>query len=275
MNSWRVVPYRKYTAFENMAIDEAIFRGQQRGFSPPTLRFYGWQPPAVSLGYFQDGENEVHLAYCRESRIDIVRRPTGGRAVFHDRELTYSLIVREGTGLFSSGILDTYLIIGRCILKGLSMLGVQAEMTPQGRGSPDAGLLIHCFSVPSRYEILVNGKKVCGSAQTRSNGAFLQHGSLLLHFDPLKAVSVIAGSGDRQATFMKESVTALDEHMEGQPEPEEISRVLCRGFADVLGVTFVESGLTEAEELLRDELVKNKYGTDLWNRSGRTLVHND
>jgi len=82
VDGWRLIPYRKFSAFENMAIDEAIFRGNQLGESPPTLRFYGWDPPAISVGYFQDVEQEVDLDYCRKNRVDIVRRPTGGKAVF-------------------------------------------------------------------------------------------------------------------------------------------------------------------------------------------------
>ncbi|MBN2538425.1 MAG: lipoate--protein ligase family protein, partial [Deltaproteobacteria bacterium] len=94
MDTWRIIPFEQYDPFENMAIDEAIFRVNQRREMPPTLRFYGWKKPAVSLGYFQHAESEIQCGYCRDRDIDIVRRPTGGKAVLHGDDLTYSLVAR-------------------------------------------------------------------------------------------------------------------------------------------------------------------------------------
>jgi len=258
-----------------MAMDEAVFRCNQRGTSPPTLRFYGWIPPAVSLGYFQVLESEINVSYCRENRIDIVRRPTGGKAVFHKNDLTYSLTSREGTSLFSPGILGTYLTISRCILEGIAMMGIQAEMAETGRSSGDKGPASHCFSSPSRYEILVKGRKICGSAQTRSNGAFLQHGSLLLRFDPLREASVVtdaAAESAHQASLLEKSVTCLENHMAGPADPIRLADALKAGFEKVLQIRFVEGQLTRGEMGVRDELLQNKYHRDSWNRTGAARV---
>jgi len=271
VKSWRIIPYGTFSAFENMATDEAVFIGNQKGSSPPTLRFYGWSPPAVSLGYFQEPDSEINVDFCRENRIDIVRRPTGGRAVFHDDDLTYSLVSREDNPPFSPGILGTYLIISRCIIQGIATLGVCAEMEEKMRPAVGGGPASHCFSFPSRYELLVNGRKICGSAQTRSKGAFLQHGSLLLNFDPLKSFAVVSRSvplSEDGARRLKESVTSLGEHAGREVEPGHLAEILKTGFEQVLQIKFVEGDLTDEEKRTRDDLVENKYQTDEWNRSG-------
>ena len=270
MDGWRLIPYHKFSAFENMAIDEAIFRGNQLGESPPTLRFYGWDPPAISVGYFQDVEQEVDLDYCRKNRVDIVRRPTGGKAVFHDRELTYSFISREKEGPFTPGVLGTYLVISRCIIKGLSGLGLDAEVA-QG-GLPEERVpTAHCFSFPSRYEILIAGKKVCGSAQTRASGTFLQHGSLLLDFDAAKALRAIRDrDGCVTEDTLRKAVTYLGAYLrEGRTDPAHLSGMLKAGFEDVLRVEFVEGRLTPEEEALKDKLLTGKYVNGQWNREGK------
>jgi len=270
---WRIIPFRSHDAFENMAIDEAIFRGHQMGTSPPTVRFYGWHPAAVSLGYFQDLASEINEAFCRENGIGIVRRPTGGKAVFHEHELTYSLVSKEHNPPFPPSILGTYLMISKCLVAGLVGLGIPAEMEAVGRSPGDPNLQHHCFSYPSRHEILVQGRKICGSAQMRAKGAFLQHGSLLLRFDARKALAVISGEdpSSREAR-MKDSVTAVLDHVTTPIDPEHLSRVLSASFERVLQITLSEGGLTPEEEALKNKLLHHKYRTDLWNRSGKTLL---
>jgi lipoate-protein ligase A len=276
VKKWRIIPYGVFNAYENMAMDEAVFRGNQQGTSPPTLRFYGWRPSAVSLGYFQIPESEIHISYCTENKIDIVRRPTGGKAVFHDNDLTYSLTSRENTPPFSQGILGTYLTISRCILEGIVKLGIHAEMAETGRSSGDDGPVSHCFSSPSRYELLVKGRKICGSAQTRSNGAFLQHGSLLLRFDPLREASVVtedAAESAHQASLLGKSVTCLENHMAGPVDPIRLADILKAGFEKILQVRFVEGRLTKEEIAVRDELLQNKYHRDSWKKKGAARVN--
>ncbi len=273
MKDWRIIPFCRRDAFENMAVDEAIFRGNQNGSSPPTIRFYGWYPPAVSLGYFQKVESEINESFCRENGISLVRRPTGGKAVLHEHELTYSLTAREDHPPFHPGVLGTYLMISDCLVAGLEKLGIPAEVAAEGRTVGDPGLKPHCFSFPSRYEILVRGRKICGSAQVRAKGAFLQHGSLLLRFDSHKALAVISDAGDDvQEERLKASVTAIADHGVPWLEPEHLAQMMAASFEKVLRIKCFEGELTPEEDALKDSLIRDKYGTDLWNRSGKTLL---
>ena len=125
MGVWRLLPFRKADAVENMAVDEAVFRANIRNKALPTLRFYGWRTPALSIGYFQDFAKEVDIEACRRLGIDMIRRPTGGKAVLHDQELTYAVIAGTDSPLFPPGIINTFRIIGCCIAKGLMEVGIR------------------------------------------------------------------------------------------------------------------------------------------------------
>jgi lipoyl(octanoyl) transferase len=266
---WRLLPFRKADAAENMAVDEAVFRESIRKKVPPTLRFYGWLTPVVSIGYFQDVRREIDIEGCRRLGIGLIRRPTGGKAVLHDRELTYAVIASPDESHFPPDILRTYRVISNCLAKGLSGIGIRAELKAEGRPSAEEALRTSCFSTPSRYELLVNGKKLCGSSQMRSHGAFLQHGALLMAFDPLSTCAVMLPhrEPERQAARLRDSVTAIGELTGGSMDEPGLSRALREGFEQELGIRFEEGGLTPEEEALSAELMM-KYRSDSWNREG-------
>ncbi len=269
---WRFIPFKQLSAFENMATDEAIFRENQRIDSPPTLRLYGWSPPSISLGYFQETKNEVDVSACSRYKIDIVRRPTGGKAVLHEHDVTYAVIAKERNPLFTPDILGTYRIISGCIADALSELGIKAEMSVDGRTSGDESLKAACFSVPSHYELLVNKRKICGSAQLRSRGVFLQHGSILLDFDPVKTCAVLLlrhSDPKRQIDKLRASVTSIYEHTGPGIGVSAICRVLKKGFEKKLGVELREGELTPEEEVLKTQLMRDKYTSDKWNIEGK------
>lgn len=253
-----------------MAIDEAVFREYLRGEVPPTLRFYGWRRPAVSLGHFQDADREIDREACRRLGIAVVRRPTGGRAVLHEQELTYAVVAGGPHSPFPEEIEGTYLRISRCLAAGLREVGIVAEMEAEPRPAREPRDAA-CFAVPSRYELLVGGRKICGSAQMRSQGCFLQHGSLLLRFDPARicAVLKLPGDGERQSLRLRAAVTAVDEHAAEGVDAAALSRRFTVAFAQQWGVRFAEGGLTAAEQGLRDDLVGRKYRSDRWNWEGR------
>jgi lipoate-protein ligase A len=272
METWRYIPFRESSAFENMAMDEALLRHAGQKTSVPTLRFFGWNPPAVSLGYFQDAREEVNLPYCREHGIDVVRRPTGGKAVYHDREVTYSLVAAENHPLFPRGILGTYQVISAAILTALARLGVEAEMTAEGRPVAPDGLASFCFSVPSRYELIVKGRKICGSAQTRSRGVFLQHGSILMDFEPARTAAVLLGSGERvedRIRDMERAVTSLRCHIEEVIRPHELAGILLAGFEEQFRVRILPGELTAEEARSTKHLLETKYRIEKWNIEGR------
>ena len=266
---WRLIKDSYHTGFMNMAIDEAIMIAHREGLVPPTIRFYQWSPPAVSLGYFQDLQKEIDVDVCQDMGIDIVRRPTGGKAVLHDKELTYSFIIRENHPLVNNSILETYKKISGGMIRGLSYIGVMAELVPL-REKPE----IHhsdfksiCFSVPSQYEVQVEGKKIVGSAQVRKREIVLQHGSLLIELEKDKLFSVFNfPSAQIRERFKKRfNATSLEEILKRKINFSELSEILPRGFEKEFGVRLLEGKLTEQEEKISKELLENKYLTYEWN----------
>jgi lipoate-protein ligase A len=263
-----------------MAVDEAIMIAHKNGLVPPTIRFYQWSPPAVSLGYFQDLKKEINVKVCQDIGIDIVRRPTGGKAVLHDQELTYSFIIKENDPLVNNSILETYKKISGGIIRGLSYLGIKAELVPlRGKlenhllGRSDKARIHHldfksiCFSIPSQYEVQVEGKKMVGSAQVRKGGVVLQHGSLLIKLEKDKLFSVFNFPSDqiREKLKSKFKATSLEEILKRKIDFSELSNILPRGFEEEFGVRLVESKLTEPEEKIFQDLLENKYLTYEWN----------
>jgi lipoate-protein ligase A len=274
VEEWRYFSFRYYDAFENMAIDEAIVRESQRENCFPTLRFYSWEKPSVSLGYFQNVEDEVNIEFCKGKGIPIVRRPTGGKAVLHEGDLTYSVVAREDNPLFPTGLLGTYQIISQCIATGLAELGIQADMLREGRetDAPELGAL--CFSMPSQYELLVKGKKICGSAQMRKKGVFLQHGSLLMDFDPHSsclAISKNNGSISKEEEKLKKHVTSIHENMSRTIDHGEVCCALAAGFEKTLGIRLIEGTLTPREERTKEQLLHYKYSKRSWNMEGKAI----
>ena len=193
---WRLLIDDAANAAWNMASDEAMLLLHAAGKIPPTLRFYSWQPLAVSLGYFQQARREVDFQECEKRGIRVVRRLSGGRTVLHDKEVTYSLVVKESESYIPDGVTASYLYFSRGIAFGLTSLGVEPSLhslrPAAGNSSSVPFRSAACFDAPSHYELTVGGRKIVGSAQTRRDGVLLQHGSILLDFDPESLVDVFA-----------------------------------------------------------------------------------
>jgi len=197
MTTWRLLITSPASGAWNMAVDEAIATLSARGDSPPTLRFYRWRPPAVSLGRHQPVE-DIDSARLQERGWDIVRRPTGGRAILHIDELTYSIAGAATEPRLQGPVLDVYNLISRGLLLGLRRLGVSAGKAPADkRAGQDVSAA--CFEVPSAYEISVGNQKLIGSAQRRAGSYVLQHGSLPLHGDITRLVDVMVFGDDARA----------------------------------------------------------------------------
>lgn len=266
---WRILPFQTCNAYENMAIDEAILISADSGRSLPTLRFYGWSNPAVSLGYFQEFNTEVNIEKCRALGVDIVRRPTGGKAVLHENEITYSVVSPKDNPLFPEDILGTYRVISSCLVQALLSMGINASIADTCQRSSINTLKSLCFSEPSKFELLVNGKKICGSAQVRTKNAFLQHGSILLDFDPDKAVQALCP--DYQHDFSEmlgRTVTSFREYSNGELSFSDIGRIvgiLADSFRQVLDIKFSEGALSSWEQAEKARLLREKYSTEDWN----------
>ncbi|OGP89981.1 MAG: hypothetical protein A2031_06590 [Deltaproteobacteria bacterium RBG_19FT_COMBO_43_11] len=266
---WRLLNFHIYNIFENMAIDEAVFQETIKNKKPPTVRFYGSHPAAVSIGYFQDMRKEVNIEQCSMIGVDVVRRITGGKAVFHFDEITYCVVAGAWEKLFPPNIAETYKIISQCIACGLSSLGIKAHLAQTGRIASSEEMKSYCFSVPSKSELLVKGRKICGSAQVRKKGGFLQHGSLLLDFEAEKTASLLLPEcAPDYWKKLKKSVTAINEECVSPVDAQDICFALKNGFIKELGIELLEGSLTPAEENLKNELVK-KYASAYWNMKGK------
>jgi lipoyl(octanoyl) transferase len=236
MNEWAFLDTGPEAASYNMALDEELLARAQAGDKTPVLRLYSWAPPAVSVGRFQKMENAVNIDACRRLGFDVVRRITGGRAVFHYRELTYSIIARSDGPLFPSDVLGTYKVIAAGLLAGLKNLGIDAELVSRvnRRASPAERKDRNpaCFAAPSWYEIVVDGKKIAGSAQRRLAGAFLQHGSILIDRDPALEAEVLPGGGPGAGA------TSIVRELGADVSAEDVKSAFKTGFAQALGLSF-------------------------------------
>ncbi len=251
-----------------MAVDEAIATLSARGDSPPTLRFYQWRPAAVSLGRHQPIE-DIDLARLQERGWDIVRRPTGGRAILHIDELTYSIAGPATEPRLQGQVLDVYNLISRGLLLGLRRLGVSAEKAPADKRTGQ-DVSAACFEVPSAYEISVGNQKLIGSAQRRAGGYVLQHGSLPLYGDITRLVDVMVFERDAQReafrAHLAERAATLAAVAGRTVTFWEAAALLLDGLNTVLEVDFEESDLSPAELALARQIEAEKYGTDAWTR---------
>lgn len=251
----------------NMAIDEALLE-RYAGSDPPampTLRLYSWSPPALSLGSRQPARGAHDPEYLRAEAIDLVRRPTGGRAVLHEHERTYAVVAALGKPPFPGGVVDTYARIARALVAALSRLGVVAEAAPGKDGERDpgpAGFPV-CFDRPGAHEIAVGGRKLVGSAQIRRHGAFLQHGSIPIRMDAARLSRAIGVRAD--ASKFTDLETVLGRAL----EPGELDGALRVGFAETFHAAIVEETLTDAEAERAARLRCWKYDSAAWTLDGR------
>ena len=222
-----------------MALDQELVKSVAEGISPPVIRFFGWNPPAVSLGYNQK-KADLDIDACRRAGFDVVRRPTGGRAVLHQDEFTYSVIAPESDRLIGGTILETYQSIAAGLLAGLKKLGVPAEMV---KSSPPAAATQGsplCFAAAGRYEISASGKKLIGSAQRRINGVILQQGSLLLSCDQREDFFKTPGPQVQAGTLKEILGCQLDYH--------QVSAAMKTGFSQSWKIIFEDSHVSQDEE---------------------------
>jgi lipoate-protein ligase A len=247
---WRLIDMRIEDAPTQMAIDEAIALARLRYNTPNTIRLYRWNPSAVSIGYFQSLENEVNLDACREFGVDVIRRITGGGAVYHDYngEITYSFVVPESERCVPSDILESYQVICGAIVNGLRYLGVDSEFKPVN-------------------DIVAGGKKISGNAQTRRHGVILQHGTILVDSDLERMFQVLRVSdakiSDKLIKAVQERVTNIRKYLGKDVGFREVRDALVRGFEETFDVNLIAGGLTsEEEEMVKD--LRQKYLSNDW-----------
>jgi lipoate-protein ligase A len=244
-----------------MALDEAIARTVGQGKAIPTVRFYTWSAPTISLGCLQPAGGAVERTACAQRAVGIVRRPTGGRAVLHDAELTYSVCLPLDSVWGRLSVEESFRRISEALIAGLRRLGVLACLGPSEGGRGVSGRSGACFQMPRMPAVLVSGRKLIGSAQRRWNGVILQHGSLLLDLD-LEMHQAVLPSWPRDEPG--KGVTCLKSLVEGIPALRDIERALLAGWTEVLGVCGVPGALSNVEQEEAERLVVTRYGTAAW-----------
>lgn len=221
----------------NMALDEVLLNNLG---DTPILRIYGWSPPAVSIGYFQSMGEEVDVDECRRHGIDVIRRITGGGAVLHDSELTYSFLTKK----YPQNIMESYELICGAIMTAINSLGFVSKFSPLN-------------------DITINGKKVSGNAQTRKKNTLLQHGTILLNADIERMFSVLKVPSekirDKMISDVKQRVTTLDKTF------EEVADSLKKGFSEKFRATLAIDTLSDEEKTAAEKLAREKYTTHQWN----------
>ncbi|MFD0678207.1 MULTISPECIES: lipoate--protein ligase family protein [unclassified Paenibacillus] len=276
-SQWRFISSGMNDPAYNMAVDEAILTAHSEGKVPPTVRFYGWNPATLSIGYFQKAVEEIDFDQIKQEGLGFVRRPTGGRAVLHDKELTYSIIVEESYPGIPSGVTQAYRVLSEGLLLGFRKLGLDARMV-QLESEEDKSKYASmgsaaCFDSPSWYELVVEGRKIAGSAQTRQKQVVLQHGSILLDMDVDQLFRVLKFSNERLQARLKQqfvhkavAINDLCRHIGKQPVSlPEVEEAFRAGMEEGLDIELVESTLTEYEQTLVEQLISEKYANEAWN----------
>lgn len=257
MEQWRLIPLEIYDGYWNMAIDEAILKAVNQGKSPYTLRFYKWNPSTASIGRNQSLSAEIDMEFAKEKGFQVVRRITGGGAVFHDSEgeITYSIAcpteVLENLGAHK--VLEQFEIITNGIITGLRYYGVK----------PEKGV-IHCPA------IFLEGKKFSGNAQVRRRGYLLQHGTILLDIDAELMYSVLKTPPNVSKSRMVQSVRTkcigIRKKLKDGFNESKFLKMLRKGFEQTLEIELEVGELTDFELKLAEDLVKEKYSNEEWLR---------
>ncbi|MDE0430696.1 MAG: biotin/lipoate A/B protein ligase family protein [Caldilineaceae bacterium] len=270
---WRlIIEESPRSGAANMALDEAIAEAAADGAVPPSLRFYRWHLPTVSLGRHQKAA-DVDEAQLATRGYDLVRRTTGGRAILHSDELTYSVAGPVTDPLMAGGVMDAYLRFSNALLSGLEVLGLVANKAGARTRTP-RDLSAVCFEAPSAYEITAGGLKLMGSAQSRRKGYVLQHGSLPLWGDITRLVDVLAVSPaekERLRHQLPRLATTLAEALEVPHDSESlafqrVAAAMAEGFASALEID-LQPGTISARELRRSaELIRTRFADPAWTR---------
>lgn len=258
MKFMRIITNGPEHAFMNMALDEAISEAVRQKNSPPTLRLYQWDRPSISIGYFQK-ISDIDADYCRENDYPVVRRLTGGRAILHNMELTYSLSSLHNSYPFNGSLLDNYKTISSALLSGLKSIGIEAEMSfvkKRNEGHRDPA----CFKAASYGEITVDSRKIIGSAQKRYKNGFMQHGSILFNFNSHELGSALMESTGNNFN----GIGSINEYAPGI-SPDDFKGTLKDAFEEKLTIKLIPDVPTAFELTLAKELKQKKYSTPEWN----------
>jgi lipoyl(octanoyl) transferase len=270
--TWRLLTTPPAHGSWNMAIDEAILEAVGRGDSPSTLRLYAWEPTCLSLGYAQPLA-DVDFYRLQAHGWELVRRPTGGRAILHTDELTYSVIAPLDEPHVAGGVLESYNRLALALMEALRLLNLSVEIHDQEVGKSKTPNPV-CFEVPSTSEITVGGKKLVGSAQARRKEGILQHGSLPLTGDLSRIIQVLVFPDDearRQAAHsLLERATTVETALGRVVSWDEAAQAFTAAFHSVLDLTLQPDQLSPQEKIRGEKLAAEKYAFPDWNQKPKS-----
>lgn len=257
---WRLIDSGPCNAFYNMALDEAVATEVRKGCAPPTLRLYCWDRHSLTIGCFQKTA-DINKAYCRRHNIPVVRRPTGGRAILHGAELTYSFSAKTDKDPFSYGLLDSYRRIGTALSTAFKKIGISAESKREREKGRTLSRSPLCFQSSSYGEILMDNKKLMGSAQKRWNDCLLQQGSIPYLYNEEKLKGIF---GTEKISLLRANMMPLKE---GLPFVDEdaLKKAIASSFEETFNVRLLLSAPSQEEALLAGQLLDRKYLQDHWN----------
>ena len=266
-STWRLIEHPPAKGAWNMAVDEAILGSVINSESPPTLRLYAWHPACLSLGHAQPF-SEVNTSVLGAQGWDVVRRPTGGRAILHVDELTYSVIAPQSEPRVKGGVLESYLRLSEALIAALNLLGLSPEANEKSPDQKPNNTNPVCFEIPSNYEITVNGKKLIGSAQARRNTGLLQHGALPLYGDLTRIILALNFSSqaekDMAKTRLLDHATTVECELGHALLWQDASQALQSAFEQVLNIEFKRGQMTEQEMQRTTQLMQEKYNHPSW-----------
>jgi len=248
----RIIKKKNFSPYLNMSIDESLFLNNDD--KTIILRFFGWDRPSISIGIFQKIE-ELNIDFINEKNIPIVRRPTGGKGVYHNDELTYSIIIPSKHSIYNLNVINSYKIISNIFINSLKELGISAELTKKS-GKTNG----FCFSTQNYYEVSIDGKKIIGSAQRRKKEGILQQGSIPFTIDYEIINNIFKLSDNSGFISLKEVKKDL--------EIEELEDILIKNFIEYFDTYFEIKDLSEEELIKANNLLNNKYSLDSWNLYG-------
>lgn len=267
MNHWRLIVHPPYDGAWNMAVDEAILESVSSKTQPPTLRLYDWAPYTLSLGHAQPVA-DVNIPALKENNWTLVRRPTGGRAILHANEMTYSVCAPTDEMAISGGVLESYQKISNALLCALEIIGIKADS--KKKKESDSGLAHDpvCFQYPSDYEITFHEKKLIGSAQARKKNGVLQHGSIPLFGEISRIIEVLNFSNELNKQDAKlrllQRATTVKESLGKDISWFKFASAISEGFRQKLDIIFINGSLTKLELARAAQIFREKFANDSW-----------
>lgn len=272
--TWFILDSGSHDAAINMAIDEALIHWHSKNEIGPTLRFYQWDKPSLSVGHFQNVTKTINFSGVEKHGCHLVRRLTGGSAVLHDDELTYSIIVSESHPKIPRSVNQAYFVLAQGILQGYRNLGIEADFSlPELKNRERSAV---CFETPAIYEMIVDGKKLTGNAQTRKNGVLLQHGSIPFSFNSHMLFDLFHFSSERVKKRQRErfldKAICINDIIGEKHEYEPVRDAFHNGFKEALHVDTKQLILSNEQWEYIHYLAETKYRSKAWNEERKQTM---